>query len=498
MVSSRGFPATRFQRSARAGDQVAEDLRPRASRRKCHGPSPSRARNGSTWRLVGLAVAFALTLLYGRSMVSFFGSEPMLCMLRVTDSVPFLWDEPLPEWGRLTTAIPNVTGETRGRVDVWNDNPLLHPALASLGHKSFKDKPEPHLVFTSAGRAFTFENVVVNGQGWIAKVEEGAGDDGDGSRERVCCLGQEEGSCLPTRIVRNGGCRRLPLDDRLFNVPTKGGSKTYHQTVVTLAQRYGYELGHFAMEAIMGVGEIEKILDQEGSSRSEFPIADREDYLIHVTQISGFNLQWLDLVGVSKNRVVTGTIHAANALVVPEMGKCCNALPHQVRWLSGKVREKLEVLPEQASVVLIERTKDKKVRQIHNGDVVKELVTAFAARNGLDLVIFSDANKFPPLLEQLRTFAGAKVVVGPHGAGLSNLMGCQPGTTVVEFMDILYQNSPINIDLSNVVSGFARVSGLLGLRHIGIPINQNMVDTKSLEALLDAFPGGYSDFQWPQ
>jgi capsular polysaccharide biosynthesis protein len=37
-----------------------------------------------------------------------------------------------------------------------------------------------------------------------------------------------------------------------------------------------------------------------------------------------------------------------------------------------------------------------------------------------------------PLAEQIAVFSRAECVVGPHGAGLTNLTFCRPGTKVVE------------------------------------------------------------------
>lgn len=42
--------------------------------------------------------------------------------------------------------------------------------------------------------------------------------------------------------------------------------------------------------------------------------------------------------------------------------------------------------------------------------------------------------------EQINAFRQAKVVVGPHGAALANLMFCRPGTTVVELFNRSYVN----------------------------------------------------------
>jgi capsular polysaccharide biosynthesis protein len=57
----------------------------------------------------------------------------------------------------------------------------------------------------------------------------------------------------------------------------------------------------------------------------------------------------------------------------------------------------------------------------------------------LSYIIFSD-NNLPSFEETLKIFYNAVLIVGPHGAGLSNMLFSQPGTIVLE---IICHNSPI-------------------------------------------------------
>lgn len=59
-----------------------------------------------------------------------------------------------------------------------------------------------------------------------------------------------------------------------------------------------------------------------------------------------------------------------------------------------------------------------------------------------------------PVREQLEAFAAAAVVVGVHGAGLTNLVACRPGATVLE---LLPGDGPFN--------HYFLMASVLGLRH---------------------------------
>jgi len=72
-------------------------------------------------------------------------------------------------------------------------------------------------------------------------------------------------------------------------------------------------------------------------------------------------------------------------------------------------------------------------RRVTNED---ELGSALAARGFTKLRLESLT-----WVEQVAAFSRAKVIVAPHGAGLANLVFCQPGTRVVEFFHPAYANT---------------------------------------------------------
>jgi capsular polysaccharide biosynthesis protein len=70
-------------------------------------------------------------------------------------------------------------------------------------------------------------------------------------------------------------------------------------------------------------------------------------------------------------------------------------------------------------------------RNVLNEDEVSEVLAAF----GFEEVVADQLS----VSEQAETFASASVVVGPHGAALTNLVFCRPQTVVVEFFAPRYR-----------------------------------------------------------
>ena len=58
----------------------------------------------------------------------------------------------------------------------------------------------------------------------------------------------------------------------------------------------------------------------------------------------------------------------------------------------------------------------------------EQQLEAFLSAAGFEVVHLEDTQ----WIEQIRLFQNARVIAGPHGAGLSNLVFARPGTIVIE------------------------------------------------------------------
>nr|WP_280521186.1 glycosyltransferase family 61 protein [Paenibacillus mangrovi] len=83
----------------------------------------------------------------------------------------------------------------------------------------------------------------------------------------------------------------------------------------------------------------------------------------------------------------------------------------------------LDVNGQGSEYIYISRLKAKRRRILNETDVI-DLLTA----HGFKIYSLEEMS----MDEQIRLFNNAKVVVSPHGAGMSNITFCKPGTSIVE------------------------------------------------------------------
>lgn len=182
---------------------------------------------------------------------------------------------------------------------------------------------------------------------------------------------------------------------------------------------------------------------------------------IHVSARAIARNLWM--LGLDGKRFVQGVVRA-DVIYLPQGGGCVKAHPITVRmthqyyqlyihkhlyardmaparnFLSPTEngpwkRHPVPHAEERASsIILIQRSKRRFLMQ-HTQVVF--LLQQIARARHLRLEVFSD-KPLPPFRETVAMFARAKLVVAPHGAGLTNLLFSPPGTRVVEIIDRFY------------------------------------------------------------
>lgn len=158
------------------------------------------------------------------------------------------------------------------------------------------------------------------------------------------------------------------------------------------------------------------------------------DTFIFSTYHLPFQLETLKILEIPQPKIVTNRDRyhiQAEELIVPSWTGIPGHMPHWAcdflrrSFLTNACGKSLEPSPR----IYISRAQCRH-RQVCN----EARVTEVLEKLGFKTVILESMS----VVEQALLFSGAEVVVAPHGAGLSNLVFCQPGTKVIEFFSPNY------------------------------------------------------------
>ena len=161
----------------------------------------------------------------------------------------------------------------------------------------------------------------------------------------------------------------------------------------------------------------------------------RPDVCVHVARREGSKLPevFLKQQFELRNRIVSGH-HAANTVYIPQGGGC-----HQVNYINTHLLTQFtnkyllrhlqidNFSHLKPCVILLKR----RTRSLLNHDAIETKLRSFCDEHALECIVFDDSN-LPTFLETQVMFKRAVLVVGGHGAGLSNIVWCRPGTVIVE------------------------------------------------------------------
>ena len=144
-----------------------------------------------------------------------------------------------------------------------------------------------------------------------------------------------------------------------------------------------------------------------------------------------YEAAWLQTIGVRSDQLVKfdpEAVYCADVLLVPT--PVPRITPPKEALLAVRSALGVRVLPEaeRTTIIYVSRTSEPTRRVAKEAQILNAIKTFFPAN---PLAVFN-GNMAPA--EAIELFQKARVVIGPHGAGLSHILFSAPGTAVVEFL----------------------------------------------------------------
>ncbi len=169
--------------------------------------------------------------------------------------------------------------------------------------------------------------------------------------------------------------------------------------------------------------------------RSGIPLEQIDYFIVNGIHLP-FQQETLDILGISREKALDGTNEyphiKADRLVVPSSPRhgTCNI----GKWAFDFLREEflgteISKKSEQTERIYINRSRANRRKVINEPEVID-----FLNKFGFQSIALESIS----VAEQARLFASAECVIAPHGAGLTNLVFCSPGTKVIEIFSPNY------------------------------------------------------------
>jgi len=233
-----------------------------------------------------------------------------------------------------------------------------------------------------------------------------------------------------------------PTDVRVTEISNLTVDAIEVDAAITLARRYGGAIYHAPIDIISSLVHVNRSLLWNDS------------VYLHVHTETDYVKDWLSVVGISPDRLISGDLRAKR-LYVPEMHIRMPSRT-QLNWLQHMVWNTIGYpdLSKRNLLIVSKRTD----RGISNHDEVVQLAKEYAAAHGLEVFIHGD-KKLGTVKEQLQIFSRAVMYLAPHGAGELFIVASLPGACVVEMFPWSYRNRDL-----------ARLFTLLGHHYTGIAL----------------------------
>jgi capsular polysaccharide biosynthesis protein len=169
--------------------------------------------------------------------------------------------------------------------------------------------------------------------------------------------------------------------------------------------------------------------------KSNIPIESIDNFIINNYSLS-FQIETLTTLGISHQKILESSkLHhiKADKLLVPSLPSIPGNMPFwaikflRKEYLNNQITEKIN----RQERLYISRAKASYRRVIDETEL-----SDFLSKFGFQSIVLESMS----VAEQSLLFSSAKVVVAPHGAGLTNTVFCNPGTKVIELFSPNYVN----------------------------------------------------------
>ena len=188
------------------------------------------------------------------------------------------------------------------------------------------------------------------------------------------------------------------------------------EEVFTIAQFWGEGFFHATSENLPRL-----------SPWSEF-LRTNSQVKIHVRTNHEFLRQMLHSLGLDPSRIITGT-RRVKILYMPAGSSCGRSTAFTTQLLSLEFRQAMKTPPEpRKSIVVIKRSAKRFFKNHHR---IFNMILNSTKYTDINVELFTDEN-LPTLEETMAMFNRAFLVVGPHGAGETNLLFSEEGTVNLE------------------------------------------------------------------
>jgi capsular polysaccharide biosynthesis protein len=177
---------------------------------------------------------------------------------------------------------------------------------------------------------------------------------------------------------------------------------------------------HWVVEGLLGLHILTRAFGFESSLKIALPKSMDINALIdHRGSLPAIGLGERDIVEVAENLIRVGeAIWIDSDLIQTMPAPYVKDFQQRIAALYAEVR------PRRTKRLLVARKGP--TRTIHN----LENVEHFLKKVGFETVYLEGMS----MMDQILMFQSAEFIISPHGAGLANLLFCEPGTKVIELM----------------------------------------------------------------